>query len=88
MTTEDRAFNTSKTEEILKKLDGEFISGTTNATPDTETVHAHELGRTPRGFMIISKDKAGDVYDSSSHSDTQLKIKCAVASVAFTAYVF
>lgn len=73
---------------LLAKINGVFISGTTNATPDTESSFAHTLGRVPRGFIVITKDKAGDMYaGSTANTSSLIYLRNAVASVAFTAYV-
>lgn len=82
--------DTTKVEDILQTIgSGRYVEGTTNAVADTETTHAHLLDWKPRGMIIISKDKAGDIYDSDSpHTDTEIKIKCSVVSVAFKAWVF
>jgi hypothetical protein len=81
--------NTTKVEDMLQAFgSGQFISGTSDATPDTESVHAHDLGRVPRGYIIVSKDKAGDFYDSDGHDADELKIKNTVTAVTFLAWVF
>lgn len=75
--------------DLAAKLGGEFITGTTNATPNTEDAFTHTLGRVPKGFMVVGKDKAGDIYDGgTANTTTVLNLKCAVASVAFKIYVF
>lgn len=75
--------------DLAAKLGGQFISGTTNATPDTEDAFTHSLGRIPKGFLVVSKDKAGDIYDGgTANTTTALNLKCSVASVAFKIYVF
>ena len=90
MGDEDRnVMMSDKVTAFLAKLDGEFISGTTNATPNTEDTLTHTLGRVPKGFIVVGKDKAGDVYDGgTANTDTNLNIKCAVASVTVKIYVF
>lgn len=66
---------------------GEFQSITTNATPDTEDAFAHTLGSVPVGYIVLSKDKAGHIYDgSSSWTSTNIYLRSDVASV--TALVF
>lgn len=71
-----------------RNIDCVYVSGTTDGVANTETTHAHNLNRTPVGYIIISKDKAGDIYDSAAHTSTVIKLKCSVASVTFKAIVF
>jgi hypothetical protein len=70
-------------------FDCKLVSFTSNATPDTEDTIAHGLGRTPTGYLIYSKDKAGILYDGGTAFDaTNLYLKCNVASVALKIIVF
>lgn len=74
--------------DLESKINGVFISGVTNATPNTEDGFAHTLGRVPRGFIVITKDKAGDMYaGSTANTNALIYLKNAVASVAFSAYI-
>lgn len=74
---------------LIAKLDGEFVTYVSNATPDTEDTVTHTLGRVPKGYFVIRKDKAGDIYDGgTADTDTELHLKCAVATVTATIYVF
>jgi len=71
------------------KLNAKYQVYTSNATPDAEDTIAHGLGRTPVGFIVIDKDKAGDIYDGgTAWTDTNIYLKCAVASVTATVLVF
>jgi hypothetical protein len=89
MTVDRHIFETNKVEDMMQVIgSGQLIAGTSNGVVDTESVHAHNLGRVPRGFVILSKDKAGDFYDSTGHSTTELKIKNTVVSVQFLAWIF
>lgn len=73
---------------LESKINGVFISGTTNGSVDTEDGFAHTLGRIPRGFIVITKDKAGDMYaGSTANTNALIYLKNAVASVTFSAYV-
>lgn len=65
-----------------------FVSYTSNATPNTEDTVAHTLGKVPTGYIPVLKDKAGDFYNTSTPTKTNLLIKCSVASVATTLLVF
>lgn len=76
-TTGDRGENVS----------GEFLTVTTNATPDTETSFSHTLGAVPVGYIVLSKDKAGVIYDgTTSWTSSAIYLRSNVASV--TAKVF
>ena len=82
--------NTMENEDLtqLLALKGNFISGVQNGTGNTESAFAHGLGKIPRGYIIIDKDRAGDIYTSKAASDTYIYLKCTVVSVVFKAYVF
>jgi hypothetical protein len=70
-------------------FDGDSVSVTTNATPNTEDAVAHGLGRIPSGFEVITKDKAGDIYASgTAWTATSIYIKSTVAAVTATLRVF
>jgi len=71
-----------------QNIDCRFVDGTSNGVANTESSFNHNLKRTPIGFIIISKDKAGDFYNGSGHTSSQLKLKCSVASVTFKALIF
>jgi hypothetical protein len=62
-------------------LDVEFRTHTFGGTPDTEENIAHTLGRTPVGFVVLSRDRACHVYDSDkgNWTDVLAKLKCDVA---------
>lgn len=62
---------------------------TTNGSANTEDAVSHTLGRTPIGFLILNRDKAGIVYDSgTSWTATNIYLKCNVASVAIKIMIF
>ena len=71
---------------------GENIAGSfqvvTIAGADTEVTIAHGLGAAPIGFLVLRQDKAGDFYDSgTAYDDTNIYIKCSVATVTATLFV-
>jgi hypothetical protein len=67
----------------------QVIIYTSNGTPDTQDTVAHQLGRTPTGFLVINRDKAGVVYKgASAWTSSNIYLKCNVASVAVTMLVF
>ena len=72
-------------------IDCRLVSFTSNATPDTEDEVAHTLGKTPQGYVVYGKDKAGDLYTSTGGTAwdaTNMYLKCTVASVAYKIIVF
>lgn len=68
--------------------DGQFITFTAHATPNTEFDVAHTLGRTPTGYIPVSKDRAADIYNTTASDATELHLKCTVASAVIKIWVF
>jgi hypothetical protein len=70
---------------------GEFVVYTTNATPNTEDKISHTLGSIPVGYLVISKDKACDVYQKSNTgtawTTTNIYLKATVASASVTLFL-
>lgn len=69
-------------------FNGALLTYTSNATPDTQDTVAHGLRKVPSSFIVLSKDKAGDIYKSASFDATNVYFKNSVASVATTIFVF
>ena len=66
-----------------------IVTLTTSGTPDTETAIAHTLKRTPIGYFVVSKDKAGIIYDgSTSWTSTNIYLRSDVASVTTKVIIF
>lgn len=66
-----------------------FVSYTTNAAPNTQDTVAHTLGKVPTRYIVVSKDKAADVYNGgTAFTKTNLYLKCTVASAALTLMIF
>ena len=77
--------------EILSKaLDKTmFASVTAPGTPDTEFQIEHGLNFEPIGFLVISKDRACDVYLSATAATKDIiYLKSTVASAAIRVMVF
>lgn len=74
-----------------ENIQGQFITYTTNGTPDTEDIIPHNLGSIPIGYLIVSKNKAGDIYQQASTGTTwnssTISLKCSVASVTATLFL-
>ena len=66
-----------------------IITGTTHATATNESTHAHGLQVTPEANMVFftAQDKSGSIYISSAPDGTNIKVKCDVNAVAFTALI-
>lgn len=77
--------------QISENLNVKLVSYTSNATPDTETVCPHTLGKTPAGYIIYGQDIAGNLYTSTggtAWTSTNIYLKCTVASVTFKLIIF
>lgn len=74
---------------VNDNMDVEILTVTTDATPDTESSHAHTLKRVPTGYLVASKDKAGIIYDgSTTNTTTTLYLRSDTASVTAKVIVF
>ena len=74
---------------VEDNLDAADVSYTTNAVANTEDTVAHNLGRIPIGYWVISRDKAGVVYNGgTAWTTTNIYLKCNVASTAVRVIVF
>lgn len=90
MSNQEQLHNTARVEEFQRLFAGvrgvEIISGTTNGTANTEDAFAHTGGRIPRGFIVITQDKAGSVYAGTTANTTSaIYLKGSVVSIAFKA---
>jgi len=70
---------------------GENISGEyrvfTSSTP-AEFEVKHTLGVVPQGWIVVSKDKAGDLYSgTSTNTSTSIYFKCSVGSVTYKVFL-
>lgn len=87
-------FNTERAERLLTLFgNAVLVKGTTDGTPTTESTHEHKLEEkgvavVPKGFIVISQDKEGQIYDGTGHTNALLKVKADVASITFLALVF
>lgn len=74
--------------DLESKINGVFISGVTNGTINTEDGFAHTLGRIPRGYIIITQDKAASIYaGGTTNTNALIYLQAEVVSVAFKAYI-
>ena len=70
-------------------IDGEWGTITSPGTPDVEFSLAHNLERTPVGWLTVSIDKAGIIYKGGTAWTTaQIFLKCDTATVALKVFIF
>lgn len=61
----------------------------TPGAPDTEFAVTHNLNRIPVGYWVVRQDKAASFYDSgTAWTTTKIFLKCSVATVTISIYVF
>ena len=71
-----------------ENISGEFRVFTTDATPNVEFSVLHTLDAFPQGWLVVSKNKAGDLYlGSSTWTKTTAFFKCSVASVTYKIFL-
>lgn len=71
-----------------ENISGEFATFTTSATPNAESIIAHGIGAVPVGYIVLNKNKAGDLYSgSTAWTTTAVSFKCSVASVTFKVFL-
>lgn len=73
----------NKGENIL----GQFVTYTTNATPDTQDTVPHNLASIPVGYIVVNRNKNGGVYTSAAATSSNLFLKCSVASTTVTLFL-
>jgi len=73
----------------LFNLGGNVVTYTTNATANTQDTIPHGLPYVPRGYLVINKGAAVDLYDGgTAWNVTNLYLKATVANVPVTLIVF
>ncbi len=74
---------------FAENFNAQLKTYTTNGVANTEDAVAHTLKRVPTGFLVVTRDKAGIVYDSgTTWTATNLYLKCSVATVAVKILIF
>ena len=69
-------------------IDGAWASVLTPNTANTEFSFAHNLNRVPVGFIVVSIDQAGIVYNSTTTwTTTSIYLKCNVASANIVIFI-
>ena len=74
-----------------ENMAGQFLTITTNATPDVESTFSHTLGSIPVGYLILGQNKSGILYQLSNTgtawTNSSISLKCSVASVNFKLFL-
>lgn len=68
-----------------------LVKYTFGATPDTSERIRHGLGAVPKGYYVVEKDRACDVYRAATDTastNRHIWLKCNTASAAVTLLVF
>jgi hypothetical protein len=72
-----------------QNTDTEVVSGTTDAAAGTEKAFAHNLGRIPWGYIIVSRDKGAVIYNGvTAFTSTNIYLRASDVSVTFKAIIF
>ncbi len=61
-------------------FDSCFVDYVSHVTANTQSTVAHTLGRTPTGYIPVTKNKAADVYNTTAPDENNLYLKCSVSS--------
>lgn len=81
--------NNTATGLVIDNIDGAWGKIADTGPADTEFVINHNLLSVPVGFHVVRQNKAGSFYDSgTAWTKTQIFLKCNVANVAATFFVF
>lgn len=74
----------NKGENIL----GQFVTYTTNSSPNTEDAVPHNLGSVPVGYIVVRQNKSASLYDSGkTWTSSNLYLKCSTASTLVTIFL-
>lgn len=69
---------------------GAWISVTTPGVANTDFTVTHNLGRPAAGYLIMTKDRAVDIYTSptvNGSPNTQIILRATVASAVVTLFI-
>lgn len=74
-----------------ENISGQFQSFTSHATANTEFSVSHTLGSVPVGYLILGRDKTGNLYQLSgtgtAWTSSTIYLKCSVSSVTFLVFL-
>lgn len=81
--------NNAATGMVVDNIDGAWGKIADTGIADTQFTVTHNLLRVPVGFHVVRQSKAGSFYDSGvTWTNTQIFLKCNVANVAATFFIF
>lgn len=70
-------------------LSAVYVVFTSNAVANTQDTVAHNLGRTPVGYIPVKQDKSAVLYDgTTAFTSSNLYLRSSAATVAWTILVF
>jgi len=70
-------------------LSAVYVVFTSNGVANTEDAVAHNLGRAPLGYIVVSQNKSAVLYDSSTAAtSTTIYWKSTAATTAWVVLVF
>lgn len=70
-------------------FDAIWVAYTSNAVADTEDTVPHNLGRIPKGYIVMTADKAGTVYDGTTvFTADNIFLRADVATLIVNLVVF
>ena len=69
-------------------IDGVWVSATTDATPSTDFIVTHNLGRVPVGFFVVDKTANLDVWRNGAATTTALTLRSDVGSETILLFIF
>jgi len=64
-----------------------LITGTTSATANTTTTHAHNGGVAPKFYLLLSRGN-GLIYEAAIPDATNISVRSPGVSIPFTAILF
>lgn len=74
-----------------QNISGQWVTYTSNGAANTEDTIAHTIGSIPLGYLVVSQNKAGTIYQQAgtgtAWTSSNIYVKCNVASVAFLLFL-
>jgi hypothetical protein len=69
-------------------IDGAWVAVANTGAANTNFTVTHNLGRVPVGYLVMTKDRAVDVYTGTiAATNTQLTLKASVANAVVTLFI-
>lgn len=74
--------------DLGQNISGQWVTGTSPATANTEFSISVNLGYVPVGFDVKRQNASASFYDSgTTWTATNIYLKCSVASVKYTLFI-